>query len=79
MNIRIQSQLPNNSQTFQVPINPDSTVLELKRKVSEQTDVNADFITLVYGRKKLQDSETVQSYNLRQTAVVFVIYNLAGG
>jgi hypothetical protein len=79
MNILCQAQLPGNSQSFQIFIDPNSTVLELRKKISERTSVAASELNLVCGKKQLEDYQTIQSYRLKTNSVVFVIYKLPGG
>lgn len=79
LQIICRSHLPGNSKVFNLYMNNDSTILELKRKISEITIVAAEMLQLYCERKILLDSYSIKSYNLRSNSFVLIVPKLLGG
>jgi hypothetical protein len=79
MNILCQAQIPGHDSNFHIPINPDSNVAELRRKIAEHLSVGIDLFALICVRQKLVDGKTIRSYNIKPTQIIYVINTLQGG
>lgn len=79
IDIICKTKFPGNSQVFHLLMNNNSTILELKKKISEITFVTAEMLHLICERKILFDSQSIQSYNLRRNLFVLVVPKLFAG
>ena len=56
----------SSNKVFEVDVDDEATVLDLKNKISEaQSDIAASSIRLIYSGKVLSDSNTLKSYDLK--------------
>jgi hypothetical protein len=79
VSIFCQAQLPGYSTKFQIFIDSNSSVEELKRKVAERFNANIHQFSLVSGGLQLLDKRSIKSYHMRPAQIVFVVSKLQGG
>lgn len=62
---------------YSVSIDPSSTILDLKAKISDQADVSPDRQRLIYSGKVLKDSESISSYKIQSGHTIHLVKSAA--
>jgi len=66
--------------SYQLEVNPTTTVEQLKYKVLELTGYHVSVQRFIYKNKALQnDGETLEDYNIEPYATIYLILKLRSG
>lgn len=65
--------------TITIPINPNSNIEELKRKIQDREEITADQQRLLYGGKQLEDARTFTDYSIKSESTIHLTIRLRGG
>jgi hypothetical protein len=76
INIQIKTAT---GKTFTININPNETILYLKKQIYLSQDVSLDSQRIVYGGKQLEDHKRICDYNITDECTVHIILRLRGG
>jgi len=68
-----------NGQIFKIPIEPDDTIKNLKRKIEEMEGIPMGQLDLQFEGTLLDDSKTLNDYQIRNDYTVDFMVNLKGG
>lgn len=63
----------------QYNVEPETTVLELKRALQEKEGIQYDQIRLIYSGRQLSDETSLGVYNITAGATIFFVLALRGG
>jgi hypothetical protein len=66
-------------QLFSIIINPQCTILDLKKQIYVQKDVTLDSQRLIFEGKQMDDSNRICDYPFKSTSVIHIILRLRGG
>ena len=66
-------------QTLQIDFNADTTVLELKKHVSELTGIQFDLFIFVYGGKELKNDCRLVDYGVTKNSTIRCVEKTIGG
>ena len=64
--------------TITIPINPNSNIEELKRKIQDREEIPADQQRLLYGGKQLEDARTFRDYSIKSESTIHLTIRLRG-
>lgn len=65
--------------TMFIGVNGDDTIQTLKDKIQEQHKILSDQQRLIFAGKQLEDSKTIEHYNIIQSSVLHLVFRLWGG
>ena len=65
--------------TLALEVQPSETVEDVKMKLQEKENVDADHQRLVFAGKELEDSQTIGSYAIAGEATLEMLFKMAGG
>ena len=68
-----------NGQSVQIDFNADTTVLELKKKVSDLHGIPFDLFIMVYGGKELKNDCKLIEYGITKNSTIQCIEKTIGG
>jgi len=66
-------------QQIKMSLDRHNTVLQLKKNIYKKTDIMLDDQRIVFGGKQLQDTETLDTYNIANGDKVHLVTRLRGG
>ena len=66
-------------QLFSITINPQCTILDLKKQIYVHQDVTLDSQRLIFEGKQLDDHKRICDYPFKSTSVIHIILRLRGG
>jgi hypothetical protein len=64
---------------FTVEVEPSDTMADVKQRIQDIKGIPIDHQRLIVGGKQLEDSRTVESYNIQKHAVIALVLRLRGG
>lgn len=65
--------------TITMEVDPESTVLQLKGKISEKEGIGVADQRLIFEGKQLSDESTLNSVNIGEDSTVHLVLRLQGG
>lgn len=76
--MQIFIKLPTN-QVFTLEVEPDDTILHVKKKILEKKGIPVEEQGLMFAGKKLQESFTLKEYRIERESTLNIFLNLRGG
>lgn len=76
MRVQVQTMLGEN---VDVEVEPNETVLDLKKKLSKKQKLPVEQQRIIYEGKMMQDSKTLADYNIKNNSVIHMVLRLRGG
>ena len=68
------------TEIISIDVTNEMTVLEFKRKIQEQMDINPEQVTLVYASSQLEpDEEKLSFFDIKPDSTVYIVVRLKGG
>ena len=64
------------SQIFMVPCSSSESIMILKKKIEEITEIDVDTIRLVFQGKELKDNKTLEDYNIIKGSILYLVLRL---
>ena len=71
--ISVKVKMTSNNQTYEVSISPDSSVLDFKKVISEQSGLGEKEQNLVYKGRILADDKLVKDYNIQNDHTIILV------
>ncbi|GIX63588.1 ubiquitin family protein [Babesia caballi] len=76
MRVQVQTMM---GQKLEVDVEPNETVLDLKKKLSKKQKLPVDQQRIIFEGKMLQDNKTLAEYNIKNNSVIHMVLRLRGG
>ena len=69
--ISLKIKMP--SQNFEIEVDDNASVVELRRVVALKVEKNAEQLVLIFGGKILKDSETLETHQIKDKMSVHLV------
>lgn len=60
--------------TITIEADPTDTIWEVKKKIEEKENINADAQKLLLGNKQLEDGRTLSDYNIQKETTLLMLF-----
>jgi ubiquitin len=68
-----------NGKTITIEVDPQDSVISLKKKIQDREIIPPDRQRLIYGGRQLADNKNLSDYDIREESTLHLLYRAGGG